>query len=651
MPAMRRPAFAAALSLVLLLMVAPARAQVDEAQATAFIDAQLAALRAAGATSATRGAVTVDAATRSVTVADIALGYEGAAALTARIGRLDITGLDVAGGRARFTRATAEGLVVTTKTTETRTARLTAADVDMPAVAADAAPGTWLIGLLSTARAERIETADLRLSITIGSERLSYTQPTITATGFADGVARRLEASAAAFGLETGGFSPFAIESGRQLYENADVALYASLFGVAVRPPGATLTPLYTSGRIDGVKAQGPDGFSLETGPVTSGAMRMRTPTVSLQQLMAASAKVDAAGDDVPPDVNKEMAAALRDWIDIYRIDTMKMVDLKAKSGGVDIRLADMTATNVTDVTFETMVASGLAFAADVATGRIGTMEMRDLDFRAFMKATVDWMATGNTQDFDTELFKGNLPRLGLFELRDVTLDIPQLASGGFGKFSFAMGHWRGFSLDKFSVALNALDLPAEFAILALQEPDLTALGFERIKLDLASAFALDLDKGTGMIGPLSFGIADAISVTGQMGLTGLTGETVVVAGATGDPSLVAADIGFGSLDLSIQDRGLIERWVQQIVRDEKKRPDAARRDIVKALTDAMGQIKNEALRNRLRTAIQRFAAQGGRTLTLSMKPREATLEDFQTLLNEQTPAAYRKFEINMETK
>jgi hypothetical protein len=241
-------------------------------------------------------------------------------------------------------------------------------------------------------------------------------------------------------------------------------------------------------------------------------------------------------------------------------------------------------------------------------------------------------MAGKSPDDMDAATIRSLIPTLGTFRMTGLDIDAVSQSDDG-RKQENVKARLKNFELTAdrpinavpthINVSLQnlAMDLPSKSTDDGIEE--LVALGYKAIDVSLAAA--ADWNEATREIA-----LKD-VSVRGEnMGTIQVKGVIGDVSKEVFDPdSAVALVALIGSkakaLDITVENKGLFERYLEKTAREEKTKPETLRRTYASAVAIlAPALIGSSDQAKALSQAVARFIAQPGK-LTVNALPKDSS--------------------------
>jgi hypothetical protein len=589
----------------------------------AWVDGLLAEARAAGATSASRGAVTVDTATWAFRVADLSFGVTlptGPGTVT--IAAVEGAGVS-AGERLRADRLAVSGVVFSSGPLGGGVESLAVEGLDMPPLAPGAllgrGSGVSFGEALAGMTFQRLAAPSMTVRRAAGqNEPFELVWRGLVIDGMSRGVARRVASEATSFTTQEREIGRLTASFGETSAENVDFGLHAELF--APRAGGAREPRLaYTRAVLSGGEMSTDQGFTATLGRIEVLNARLRPPRTGYLELFRRMQDAEGRGQGGSPDNMREFAEAMSDWLDVSLIEQVRMARTSFNWTGGSFVYEGLEARDLASTRYGRIAADGLALTTGDASFEATSLAISDVDYDAMFRALFAEMAAGRSTP-DPTAFEGRLPRIGGIEIRDASLDSEGNDTISLESAAFAMGRWRGFVPDMLRLSVQELSVPSSL-LEGVAAPRPQDLNYESLDFGADIQFTLDERARTARLSPGRVAITDlgALSIeatlgdvdSGRLGLAGFA-----------EPAALMQQTTFRELRLRVENAGFIDRYTEWAAPREGRPASALRAEALAMLAPIIEMIVTDpAAKEQARAAVQAFA-RDPRSLTVVITPR-----------------------------
>lgn len=510
---------------------------------------------------------------------------------------------------------------------------------------------------LAKVSARQISIPELKVWQTIGPETQESTHRNVVLTDIVQG--RVAQATAETTGAEiSDGKTSFSVSYGRMTVSDADLPTLARLYETKASDASAPLSRIYGAFSIEDINLVDKDGASLKVARV-AGRDFMARPT---KESWAGTTELFAqlgAKDELSPDEEARFVAVAAEFLTAFDIGFVEasgfeLKDTPEASMGRIRRLAYTGATG-------SQPADARAEGFEV-TDKNGSVRIETLSLTGFsIKPTLEALKTSSPEalrELDPTAMRALLPTLGTLRVAGIDIDTsskddvskPERVKATVKEFEFTAD--RPFNAVPTNIRLGfknlAMALPSDSQEDGIK--DLVALGYHN--LDLSFMVAASWNEATSEL-HLREVSAEGRDM-GSLSLTGILSNVSkdVFDADTAIASVALVDAKAKSVDLTVQNSGLFERYLDKTAKEQKTTPEALRRSYGTAAAVAIPAIiGNSDQAKTLSQAIARFIAKPGR-LTINAQAKDPAGLGVADLMTLSEPAdALKKLNVTAKVE
>jgi hypothetical protein len=426
---------------------------------------------------------------------------------------------------------------------------------------------------------------------------------------------------------------------GRMTTTDLDVAGIARVILERAASPAEPMRKLGGTFSLDGMQFSGPDGVEVKVGRAAGRDFYARPIADSWAGLFSLIPAMAEAGKPSAQDSGR-LVASLADFmgafdygsVEINGITVTPPATAGANAAG---RIARIAYTGSVGGLTPDARLEGLEITSPAGTARIGTIAFTGFSFGSTAEG-LKALKSGRIEDLDPEALRRLMPTIGTVRFSGLDFDLPNEAKEGKPE--------KGQKAERVRFTLKDLELTADKPLngvptnlrLGLQNlampidpatqdeglKDLASLGYKQLDLSFTTAANWNEAGNELVIREVSTRIPDmgAISLKGVIG--NVTKDVFNADTAIATVALLGA--AAKNLDLTIENGGLFERFLNRESKKQSKTPEALRRELgtavavmVPALLGNSGQAKT------IGQAVARFVAKPGR-LSISAKTKSS---------------------------
>ncbi len=477
---------------------------------------------------------------------------------------------------------------------------------------------------------KQVTIPEARVKQTIGQQTQVTTYRNSTLSNISEGriASALIETSA----TETSGAGSSAvISTGRAGIDDLDLPALARLYEAKADTASAPLTRIYGSFAIDNVEfADSETGVTFKIARLGGKDFQGRPTKESWTGTTGMFAEM-ADRTDLSSDDQARLISAMADFLDAFQIGSLEASGIEAtakdKDGSGLTRIGRIAYTGGTDAQPADVRWEGFEFSDKENRVRIDGMSLTGFSFRQ----TIDGLRTlqaKSLDEMDPTVMRSLVPTLGTLRLSGLSIDGTTDDEGKKVKIQAAL---KGFELtaDK---PVNAIPTNIRIGLqnLAMTLPsnstddgirELVALGYKDIDISLVAAATWNEAASEIALNEVSFQVQD-------MGNVGLTGRIGNVGKDLFDADTAIATVALvgakaKALDLTVENRGLFERYMAKAAKEQKTTPESLRRTYAAAAAFVVpAMIGNSEQAQTLSQAIARFIAKPGK-LTVNATPKD----------------------------
>ncbi len=510
---------------------------------------------------------------------------------------------------------------------------------------------------LAKVSARQISIPELKVRQTIGPETQETTHRNVVLTDVVQGRVGQATAETTGAAISDGK-TTFSVSYGRMTVSDVDLPTFTRLYETKASDASAPLTRIHGAFSIDDINLVDKDGASLKVARV-AGRDFMGRPT---KDSWAGTTELFAqlgAKDELTSDEESLFVSVLAEFLTAFDIGHVEAsgFELKDVSEGSTGRIRRLAYTAATGSQPADARAEGFEVADKNGAVRIETLSLTGFSIKPTLEALKSTSPEA-LRELDPTAMRALLPTLGTLRVAGVDIDTLNKDEGRkservkatVGEFEFTAD--QPFKAVPTNVRLGfrnlAMTLPAESQEDGIK--DLIALGYQN--LDLSFMLAASWNEVTSEL------TLREVSAEGRgMGSVNLTGTLSNVSRDVFDPDTAVASVALvdakaKSVDLTVQNAGLFERYLDKTAKEQKTTPESLRRTYGTAAAVAIPAIiGNSDQAKTLSQAIARFIAKPGR-LTINAQAKDPNGLGVADLMTLTEPAdALRKLNITAKVE
>ena len=434
------------------------------------------------------------------------------------------------------------------------------------------------------------------------------------------------------------------ITHGRLATSNMNLGAMARLYVERAGPQAVALTRLFGNYEISDMRAVDDAGNSTSIARIQGQGMLARPTDDSWAGALSLVTAMAEIGDPSSEDLSRLLRAAA-DLAGAFEIQPMEATGIEFREKGRDatghiarISYRGESGGQPSDLRVEKIEIK----EGDQGGARIETMAITGFSFRP----TLEGLKATNVEelkDLDRGALRKLLPQMGTVRLSGLDFDAPSRDGSdmsGAKRIRFTLKDLE-FGIDpptagspaglRFAMTNLAFPVPQDSDDKTLQP--LLALGYSALDLSLRASAAWNEPAREIVVREVA---AEGLDI-GSVSLRGVLGNiSPDILEENGLQAMVAlAAARAKSLELTIENRGLFDRYVEKEARGQKKTPEAIRKEYSAALGLALPiMLGNSAKAKSLAKAVGSFIAKPGRlSITARAKsPEGVALADFGDL-------------------
>ena len=477
---------------------------------------------------------------------------------------------------------------------------------------------------------KQVTIPEARVKQTVGQQTQTTTYRNVTLSNISEGrvTSTVIETSAT---QTSGANSSAVISTGRASIDDLDLPALARLYEAKADTASAPLTRIYGSFAIDNIEfADNETDVTFKIARMGGKDFQGRPTKDSWSGTTGLFAEM-ANRTDLSSDDQARLLSAMADFLDAFQIGSMEASGIEATAKGDDgpglTRISRIAYTGGTDTQPADIRWEGFAFSDKENRVKIDGMSLTGFSFRQ----TIDGLRrlqAKSLDEMDPTAMRSLVPTLGTLRLSGLSVDGTSDEDGKKVKFQAAL---KGFELtaDK---PVNAIPTNIRIGLqnLAVTLPpnstddgvkELVALGYKDIDISFLAAAAWNEAANEIALNEVSFQGQEMghVSLTGRIGNVGKDLFDADTAIAT--VALVGAKAK--ALDLTVENKGLFERYMAMAAKEQKTTPESLRRTYAAAAAFVVpAMIGSSEQAQALSQAIARFIAKPGK-LTINATPKD----------------------------
>ncbi|MCB5177014.1 hypothetical protein [Microvirga lenta] len=423
------------------------------------------------------------------------------------------------------------------------------------------------------------------------------------------------------------------ISYGRMAISDVDMPAFARLYETkAVDAASAPLTRIHGAFSIDDIDMVDEQGLSIKVARLAGRDFLARPTRESWTGTTEQFVTLGSRSDDLTEDEQARLLSTLGDFLGAFDIGFIEATGFELKdpsNDGATGRIRRLAYTGATG----TQPADARAEGFEV-TDKDGSVKIETMSLTGFsLKPTIEALRTTSPdalRDLDPAAMRTLLPTLGTLRISGVDIDTldkdsdaksPERIKATLKEFEFTADDPFNSVPTNIRVGLQnfAIALPANSQEDGIK--DLLALGYAT--LDLSFMLSAGWDETTSQLT-----LREVSAKAEDMGSFSLTGVLGNVGKDVFDPDTAVATVALvdaraKSLELTVQNTGLFDRFLAQTAEEQKTTPEALRRSYGTIAAVAIpSMLGNSEQAKTLSQAVARFIAKPGR-LTISAEAKE----------------------------
>jgi hypothetical protein len=469
--------------------------------------------------------------------------------------------------------------------------------------------------------AREISIPELTARQTIGAVTQVTRSRNVTASGIDHGRVAHLTIEASSVEMAGGARAGGTITQGRTAAEGVDLAAIARVYSEKAGPEPGTMAPLYGSFTVEDIRMSDPDGNVITIARGQGRDVRGR-PT---EDSWAGTASLVTALTELDKPSEADAARLLSSAADLasaIEIGTLEFTGIETSGRKKDFdgkarvaRIAFRSGGNgaPADARLE-----GLEITGPSTRARIGTIALTGFSFAPTLSELKSFRGKSFEQ-VDAATIRRLIPTVGTLHLSDLDFDVPNQEVKGpipekirftLKDFELTADRPRNGIPTNLRLALRNFAMPLPSGDEAVET--LRALGYKDVDLSFSVAAAWDEARNEIAIRDVSYSAPEIGSVAIQGTIGNVSPDVFDPDTAVASVALVGAAVQ--SLDLTVQNDGLVDRFITRDARKQKKSPEAVRREYATAAAVAVPALLGGSSQAKaLGQAIGRFVAKPGR--------------------------------------
>ncbi|HZH52566.1 MAG TPA: hypothetical protein VEZ16_11875 [Microvirga sp.] len=518
------------------------------------------------------------------------------------------------------------------------------ADVEALFSASSSAP---LAERLTRVNARQITIPELKVSQKIGPETQETVHKNVVLSDIVQGRIGQATADTTGAKLSDGKTS-LSISYGRMSVGDVDLPAFTRLYETKADGSSAPLTRIHGAFSIEDIGAVDDEGVSLKVARL-SGRDFMARPTKETWAGTTELLTSLGGKDERSPDEEAQLVSVIADFLSAFDIGLVEATGFEVRDTSTDNpstgRIARLAYSRSADGKPADARAEGFEVTDKDGFVRIGTLGLTGFSLKPTLEAlkSIDREALKN---LDPTAMRTLVPTLGTLRVANVEVDSlsdegpgspPERVKASLKEFELTAD--KPFNAIPTNIRLGfrnfAIDLPPDSQEDGIK--DLLALGYRNI--DLSFLLAANWNEAAGELA------LSEVSVDGRdMGSVTLTGILGNVSKEVFDPDTAVASVALigakaKSLEVTVRNTGLFERFLETTAKEEKTTPEALRRTYGTAAAVAIpAMLGNSEQAKTLSQAVARFIAKPGR-LTINAQAKDPAGLGVVDLLSLSEPA------------
>ncbi len=490
-----------------------------------------------------------------------------------------------------------------------------------------------LAARLARINARQVTVPEIRSEQMAGALRATSIQKNTVLTGIAQGRVAEIAIDGGAGESDTPEGTVRFVQ-GRTTMTDVDAAGLARVFLERAGPQTEPMKKLGAAFAMDGMQFSGPDGVEIKIGRVEGRDFHARPIADSWSGLFSLIPAMAEAGKPSEQD-SARLVASLADFFGAFDYGSAEISGISitppAKSGAnASGRIARIAYTGSIGGLTPDARMEGLEITSPDGTARIGTIAVTGFSFQSTAEG-LKALKGKRLEDLDPESLRRLVPTIGTVRFSGLDIDLPN------SEAKEPKPDRVRFTLKDLEVTadkpLNGVPTNLRIGLQNLAVPiasdtqeeglkDLAALGYKSLDLSFTTAANWNEAGNELVIREVSTRIPDmgAISLKGVIG--NVTRDVFHADSAIATVALIGATAK--TLDLTIENGGLFERFLARESKMQSKTPEALRRELGAAAAMLVPAfLGNTSQAKSVGQAVARFVAKPGR-LSISAKTKNA---------------------------
>jgi hypothetical protein len=478
--------------------------------------------------------------------------------------------------------------------------------------------------------AKQVTIPEARVKQTMGKETQATTYRNAVLNDVAQGRIASMVVEAMA--MESSGTKDkVVITGGRTTMSEVDLPAMARLYEAKADGPSTPMAKIYGAFSLENMQlVDSQEGVTFKIARIGGRDFLGRPTKDSWNGTMSLMTEMADKGDLSSED-QARLLPAIADVVDAFQIGFMEASGIEVSSKGKDTqgqaRIARIAYTGGTDTQPADMRWEGFEFSDKDNRMKLDSLSLTGFSFRQTLDGLRN-LPGKSFDDIDAATARSLVPTLGTLRLTGFSIDGTSEDEGKKVKFQAAL---KGFELtaDKpvnaiptnFRIGLQNLTmaLPSNGTDDAIKE--LVALGYRNIDISLLAAATWNEASNEIMLSEVSAQGHEMGTVT-VTGLISNAGKDLFNAD-TAIATVALAAAKAKALDITVENRGLFDRYLAKTAKEQKSTPEALRRTYAAAAAFVVpAMIGNSEQAQTLSQAIGRFIAKPGK-LTLHATPKD----------------------------
>ncbi len=387
---------------------------------------------------------------------------------------------------------------------------------------------------------------------------------------------------------------------GGSVSKGVDLRQFAHLALARRADSGETAKPLIDEESVDSLVARDTAaGVETRTGRLTIRGVKGRAASAPLGALLAELENLSAAAAD----------PALLARV----IDAVASVDVDS------FEARDIVTTGEASAAKPYRLSVGRVAAARILRGAIGDLIVEDVSLHASDGGTLGLKQLGLRDAKLSSIVDSPYPRFGRIEAAGLVADLPDPRLDAASRMTFSVSefsadfaNFRDNAPTKFAARLDGLSIDLSARGDAPSVAQFRALGYDR--LDLSGAAAAEWREATeeAVISPVHVEGKDMGAATLSAQLENVSGAVFAATPVISKAASLA--VALKSIDLTLENGGLVDRLVFLAAREEKKPEEKARAEYAKAAATAIAALFGEGEKAKnIGAAVAAFVERPGR--------------------------------------